>query len=611
MKTETDINQQKLFFDTECYPNYFLIIFKTQDERIASFEVTKDKSLDVEKFRRVIKNKLLIGFNSKMYDIPMIAYALRGANNADLKKMSNLLIPNKELLKKELVKSSFEVIQKHNLWQFGSQVDHIDIMNVAIGKCSLKLYGARIGSRKLQDLPYNHLEEINYAEMQKVKDYCINDVDITRDLFNTLYQEIFVRYELNKKYPIDARSKSDAQIAELVIGQFCKSDPEDISIISPIRFKTNLKFNFNNEELIKLKSDIENTEFTLDISGKIEAPDLHRKININDRIYKVGIGGLHSCESERSIVCEDDEWLIDVDVSSCYPKIILNNKLFPQQSKHGFIDIYTKIYKDRLEAKKNNDKIRSDILKIVLNGSFGKFGDIYSKCLYSPDLLITTTIIGQLGLLVLIERLEEHGFDVVSANTDGITVSVKKNSYNKFKKIINAWENKYSYETEEVKYKALYSHSVNSYIAIKEDGSLKLKGQFAEHNVSRNIDVPICKKAVINYLTKGISIEDTILNIDIDKIDPNELIKIRKTKFGAYFKGEYLGKTVRWYWSTKGEAITNDKGHKIAETDDAYPIMNLMDSIKDLYYEKYIKKSYSLLELFGINIQKGTKYKTP
>ena len=107
---------EKLFFDTECYPNYFLIILKNEAGKIASFEVTNDQVIDVKKFYRVINNKQLIGFNSKMYDIPMIAYALTGVNNAALKQMSNLLIQDKELLKKGLVKSSFEIISENNLW---------------------------------------------------------------------------------------------------------------------------------------------------------------------------------------------------------------------------------------------------------------------------------------------------------------------------------------------------------------------------------------------------------------------------------------------------------------------------------------------------------------
>lgn len=588
----------KLFFDTECYPNYFLIIFKNEMAKIIVFERTENNPLDIVRLRKTIHNKLLIGFNSKMYDIPMIAYAMRGIGNDNLKNMSNSLIPDKELLKKELVKSTYDIISDHSLWQLENvNYDHIDIFNVAPGKCSLKLYGARIGSTKLQDLPYDHLQPLTRDQMNDVRSYCINDVSITEDLFKILHDEFAVREELNKEFRIDSRSKSDSQIAELVIGKFCKFDPTEIKSDIKFKFKSNLNFKFKNEALIQLKSDLDNIEFEAKRYSKIKCEKVHRKIHINGVDYNFGIGGLHSNETRRSLIAMDDEWFIDVDVSSCYPKIILNNNLFPPQIEDGFSEIYNRFYNERLNIN-DSSNAKSKVLKIILNGSFGKFGDGYSEYLYAPELLITTTITGQLSLLVLIERLEEHNFNIISANTDSITVRVSKSDYKIFKKILSAWKNKFNYDTKEVKYKSLHSHSVNSYIAIKEDGSLKLKGLFAENNLARNIDVPICKKAVINYVTKGIKIEDSIYN---HKYDPLDIIKIRKTKYGAYWKGNYLGYTVRWYWSIAGESITNSKGHKIAETNDAYPLMDLREPIVDLHYEKYVKKAYELLKLIGVN----------
>ena len=78
---------EKLFLDTECYPNYFLIVLKNEVGKIASFEITPKQPLDVRKFYKTIHNKQLIGFNSKMYDIPMVAYALTGVNNDALKQI--------------------------------------------------------------------------------------------------------------------------------------------------------------------------------------------------------------------------------------------------------------------------------------------------------------------------------------------------------------------------------------------------------------------------------------------------------------------------------------------------------------------------------------------
>jgi hypothetical protein len=590
---------KKLFFDTECYANYFLIIFKSETGKITVFEKTENDALDILRLQKTIHNKLLIGFNSKMYDIPMIAYALNGVDNDSLKNMSNSLIPDKELLKKGLVKTTYDVISNNGLWQIreGFRYDHIDIINVAPGKCSLKLYGARIGAIKLQDLPYDHMQAITREQMNDVRNYCINDVNITEHLYKTLHEEFAVREDLNKEFGIDSRSKSDAQIAEAVIGKFCRFDPTEIKSDITFKFKTNQNFKFKNEDLVELRSDLNEIEFEAKRYSKIKTNKVHRKIVINGVDYNFGIGGLHSCETGRSLIATENEWFIDVDVSSCYPKIILNNNLFPPQIEDGFSKIYSRFYNERLNINDSNNP-KSKVLKIVLNGSFGKFGDGYSDYLYAPELLITTTITGQLGLLVLIERLEEHCFNIISANTDSITVRVSKPDYKDFKKILSAWKNKFNYDTKEVKYKALYSHSVNSYIAIKEDGNLKLKGLFAENNLARNIDVPICKKAVINYVSKGIKIEDSICN---RKHDPLDIIKIRKTKYGAYWKGRYLGYTVRWYWSTIGESITNSKGHKIAETNDAYPLMDLTEPIINLHYEKYVKKAYELLKLIGVN----------
>jgi hypothetical protein len=588
---------KKLFFDIECYVNYFLIVFRNESGVTRAFELTENSPLDILALKKVIKNKILIGFNSKMYDIPMLAYALQGVDNLALKSMSNGLIPDKELLKQGVVKSSFKTICDNGLWNLDAELkcDHIDIINVIPGKSSLKLYGARIGSTRLQDLPYDHMKSLTRKEMDEVKLYCKNDVCITEDLYNALSEQFAVRDELNLEFGVDSRSKSDAQIADLVIGKLCNFDDSKINNHVFFKYKTKLDFNFKSPELKQLKSDLKHIEFEAKRYSKIKCENVHRKIEINGVDYSFGIGGLHSNEARRSLKACDNEWFIDIDVSSCYPKIILNNNLFPPQIEDGFTELYTKFYEERLST---DSVSKSKVLKIILNGSFGKFGDGYSKYLYAPELLITTTITGQLGLLLLIERLEEHGFRVISANTDGITVRVLKDKYRKFRRIINLWEQKFNYDTKEVKYTALHSHSVNSYIAVKEDGSLKLKGLFAENDLSRNIDVPLCKKAAIDYVTKGIKPEDSIYN---KEHNPMDIIKIRKTKFGAYWKGEYLGHTVRWYWSTIGESITNSKGHRIAETSDAYPLMDLREPIKHLHYDKYVNKTYELLKLLGVD----------
>ena len=64
----------------------------------------------------------------------------------------------------------------------------------------------------------------------------------------------------------------------------------------------------------------------------------------------------------------------------------------------------------------------------------------------------------------------------VSGNTDGIIV--KDHPY--IPEIVKQWEQITGLETEEGCYSALYSRDVNNYIAVKTDGSVKRKGEYAK-----------------------------------------------------------------------------------------------------------------------------------
>ena len=581
------MQKNQLFFDTECYPNYFLIVFKDLSGNEECFVKDENNVLPVARIKKLLETRQTIGFNSRMYDIPMITYALSGVSNSLLKEMSDRIINE----------SVYNTLCEYQLW-CPKEYDHIDIINVAIGKNGLKMYGARINTAYLQDLPYDPSTSLTKEDKAIIKKYCSNDVDITKNLYLHLKNEIDIRTAINDEYKVDVRSKSDAQIAEVLINKQLVSSKKKI---------TSFDFKYTPPDYIKFSSDTLNNllvkfteiEFKGVAGDKLLEKGIVTDVIINDVPYSCGIGGLHSKEEARTVIASDDEYIIDIDVVSYYPTIILNNKYCPDNyNVEEFLEFYRKIYDDRIIAKKENNVSKANVYKIILNGSFGKFGDQYSS-LYSPKLLIHTTITGQLSILMLIEKLEEYGYNVLSTNTDGITVKVKKDKYDFFRQIVKNWEDKVNFKTEEVKYKSLHNQSVNSYIAIKEDGTLKCKGLFGSDDISRNPAIKICKEAIFSYLLDKRKVEDTIMNA---KQDPSNFIMVRKCAKGGYWKGEYLGKVVRWYWSTQGEPITNPKGDKVANTDDAFPIMNIEDKIADIHYDKYIAKTYELLESIGMKV---------
>ena len=581
------MKKTQLFFDTECYPNYFLIVFRDLNGNEEYFVKDENNTLPVARIKKLLETRLTIGFNSRMYDIPMITYALTGVSNTLLKEMSDRIINE----------SAFNTLSEYHLW-CPKDYDHIDIINIPIGKNGLKMYGARIDTPYLQDLPYEPNKVLSEKEKQILKKYCSNDVDITKNLYLHLKNEIDIRISINEEYNIDVRSKSDAQIAEVLI----------ISQLTPIKKKVKtFDFTYTPPEYVKFTTnelnDLLNRFTAIEFKGVLGDKLLDKgvvdDVLINNIPYSCGIGGLHSKEESRTVTADDETYIIDIDVFSYYPTIILNNKYCPDNyDPTEFLELYQKIYNNRGIAKKENNTTKAAVYKIILNGIFGKFGDKHSV-LYSPNLLIHTTITGQLSLLMLIEKLEEHGYNVLSANTDGVTIRVRKDKYDFFRKIIKSWENRLNFKTEEVKYKSLHNQSVNSYIAVKEDKTLKCKGLFSSSDLSRNPAIKICKDAVFAYLLNKRNIETTIRSA---KDDPRNFIMVRKCTKGAYYRGEYLGKVVRWYWSTNGEAITNPKGDKVANTNDAYPMMNLEDKLSNINYEKYISKTYELLESIGIKI---------
>jgi hypothetical protein len=375
-------------------------------------------------------------------------------------------------------------------------------------------------------------------------------------------------------------------------------------------------------------------EFTIAQSGNVELPDI-KPITIGKTTYKMGIGGLHSQESDVSYIANDERCLFDVDVASYYPAIMINQTIEPFHLKGLFGKIYRGWRDDRLKAKHAGDKKTADMLKIVLNGTFGKLFSKYS-IFYAPTEGLQVTITGQLALLQLIGELEKCSIPVISANTDGIVLNPLRSQVWFVLDIIERWESLTGFEMERTDYSAVYSRDVNNYIAIKTNGEVKTKGCFAPPEpVGGSWPSPtaqIVNDAVIAQLTKGIRPEFTIQEckdirrfVSVRKVTgggyyshyeplPNKVSKkvenILVEKFGVEFytdalaivkaRREYLGKTVRWYYAldTVGH-IQNTKGGLVATTEGCKPLMELPNNLPiDINYQWYIDTANKILDGF-------------
>lgn len=584
--------------DTEIYKDYFLVCFRDIEKHTyKSFEQYHGHKLNADGVRKIIQSALIVTFNGNNFDIPVLSLALAGADCAKIKQASDAIIVNNM--------RGWQIEKQFNFKSI-KQCDHIDLIEVAPGMVSLKIYGGRLHCQKMQDLPIDPSASISEAQRVELRQYCRNDLEITEMLYRKLLPQITLRGQMSEQYGQDLRSKSDAQIAEAVIkakvGEIVGIEPErpKIEAGTLCYYKAPEYIHFKSEQLNDILRRITTDPFTVIDSGKTVEPEwlVNLKIPIGNSVYRMGIGGLHSTESCAAHVADDDTILIDRDVASYYPSIILGSELAPKHLGKPFLDIYRQIVQRRLEAKHGGNTVEADALKITINGSFGKFGSKWSA-LYSPDLLIQTTVTGQLALLMLIEQLEAEGISVVSANTDGVVIKCPIVLMDRLDDVIAGWEIITGFDTEETQYSALYSRDVNNYIAIKTDGKVKVKGVFATNSLSKNPTNAICVEAVIAFLRDGTPVEDTIKSC----VDVTKFVTVRSVKGGALDQlGGYLGKAIRWYYAKDLEGTITYKvnGYNVARTEGAMPLMEIPALLPtDIDYGWYITEANSILAGIG------------
>jgi hypothetical protein len=602
--------------DTECFPNYWLCKFKNLETgKTKDFELYEGHPLDVDGLKTVLMKYTVITFNGINYDFPMIAYALSGATNEQLKSANDRIIV--------FGIKSWQFYDEFDLKPFAfindSRFDQIDLIEVAPGVAdSLKIYGGRLHTKKMQDLPYDPSDVLTLDQMRPVAEYCGNDIQITLELYAALKRPIELRVKMSEKYGLDLRSKSDAQCAEAVI---CSEIQKVMD--GPVKrpqFRAGMKFvysapqfiSFQTEKLNTVLQRVLNSTFVTQPNGTLTGldPELSDKtISICGKEYQLGMGGLHSCESNTSHKTDLDTILVDRDVRSYYPSIILNCGLFPPHLTELFLKIFKIFVVARLKTKDEGNVDDAESLKVLINGTFGKTNSKYSK-LYAPKMMLQITLTGQLASLMLIEALELAHIPVVSANTDGVVIACPRLFRDKMLEIVSVWEKQTGFETEETPYLMLHTRDVNNYFAVKMNGKIKKIGIFRDYGLVEGSEVDlkhsplneICGESVIAYLRDDVPLEETISKAT----DIRKFVTVRKVNGGALKDGCYVGKAIRFYHSTStGTAIHyKTTGNMVPDSQGAMPLMQLPDVFPtDVDYDWYIRKAQDILAGIGVSQQ--------
>lgn len=371
------------------------------------------------------------------------------------------------------------------------------------------------------------------AWKKEMEEYNDNDVFICCELVRMNQEEIRLRYMISKEYEINVLSASRSTIADKVIvklySKFTGFHPKRFIDTKTIRRKIEVseilsdKIQFSSPQL----NDLLQSLHSLILRG--EKGEFERTFTYAGTSYTLATGGLHSNEIPAIYVANDKQTIVDRDVASYYPNLIRSLKVCQKHlNPKAWFRIADTIVDERLEHKHlAKDKSLNLIqrmkhttaaacLKIVANaGIFGKMGSEKSF-LCDKKAMYKVTINGQLFLLMLIERLEDAGIHVISANTDGIVTIVPKGLEETADNICHWWEKHLGLELEFTHYSKYVTEGVNSYLTIKTDGKKKFKGRMNPkmylEDLSKGYNSPIVAKAVTEYFINGTPVMEILRN---------------------------------------------------------------------------------------------------
>lgn len=551
-------------------------------------------------------DKIFCGYNNLHYDNPVINYIIEYEHVLAEKPV--LVITNSIFNLSREITNSGENIEKWKRWKYQVWFDSFDILTMLY---SNKL---RVGLKEIQvTMQYNNVQEfvcdwskpLPIEDFDSMIDYNINDIESTSALLDRCKKDIDLRLAIEDEYGVKVLSKDGVNIGmKILTHKYLEKtgltwwDIKDLRSPQAYIPLKDVILPFIKYDSPILKSVLDEMKTQVVSPGR---KGYEKNFVFGGLRYTVGVGGIHSKNDPEIIIPAEDEMLIDIDVASLYPSMLIEYGFYPKHLGPEFLEVYSQIRSERIEAKHNGDKIKDSTLKLALNGLSGNLQNEHNFC-YSPFAVMQIRINGQLLLLMLAEKLVELGCRIVQANTDGLFVLLKKSIYDKVNIVCREWEQLTKLTLEEDRFEAMYQYAINDYIAVKEGYAkkkhefrdftavmdpktgdhikygatnakgetyrnmdeirkdyIKTKGMFiTEVLLGKGLSPKIIPEAIIKYFVDGIPVEDTVKGCtDIKKFLMSE-------KTGKQWHVEYMNqeiqRTNRFYASTDGAYLWKWKG---------------------------------------------------
>lgn len=569
------------FYDFEVFKNDWLVVIINPIDKTE--RVIVNNSEELKEYYEAHKSEIWVGYNSQHYD----QFILKGILlDFDPKEINDYIIAKGQ-----------------PGWKFSSLFRKLQLFNYDVmyrNDRGLKSLEGFMGNNiKETSVPFDIDRKLTDDEIAETIKYCRHDVQQTIEVFLERQSDFDAQMGLVKMFnlPLSNISKSKSQLSAMILDahrpSISRNDEFDIS------FPNTLIIN-KYKDVIDWYKDENNHDYSKSL-----------KIDVAGVETIFGWGGIHSAKPKYS----GEGYYLNMDVASLYPSLMIVYNLHSRNisNPQKFVDIYN----NRLKYKAEKNPLQLP-LKTLLNSTYGAMKDKNNN-LYDPLMANNICIHGQLLILDLIEKLEPV-CEIIQSNTDGILIKMKRyEDFDLIDDIVYEWEQRTDLNMEFDEFKRVFQKDVNNYIMVP-NGDLydekgkprwKAKGAYVKKLNALDYDLPIVNEALVNFMIKGQSVEDTINGCDeLKKFQ--KIVKVSGKYKHAIHNGEILSeKCFRVFASnrtTDGEIRKfkdeSRNPEKFANTPEKCFVFN--EDVKNVKTPKYLDRSWYIniakerLNQFGV-----------